>query len=382
MIWPILVAGPAAMGLAGGLTEPLRRLALRLNLTDRPAAHKAHARPTPYLGGAAVAAGTLVPALFFAPTWALRPMVLLLGGLAVAVIGLLDDARSLRPGPRLAAEMTVAAALVGCGIRIPVSGNPWVDAVLTAVWVVVLTNSFNLLDNMDGAAASIAVATAGMLAALALSTGQPGVAILLICLAAAAAGFLCHNWPPARIFMGDTGSLFIGFLISGSAAAAIGAGGGAEGHPLRALTALVLVTFIATVDTSLVLISRRRAGRSWLAGGTDHVTHRLRLLGLTRSQVPWMLMAMATLTGALGVLVAGGVLLAPAVLAGVVAVGVTAVWLLLRVPVYPATVTEKPADSPGVRVDETIGSVFTQAMPLVGGQLVIDRAASERSAAL
>jgi hypothetical protein len=112
------------------------------------------------------------------------------------------------------------------------------------------------------------------------------------------------------------------------------------------------------VDTSLVLISRRLAGRSWLTGGTDHVTHRLRRVGLTRSQVPWLLMSVATVTCTLGALVAGGVLYAPAVLSGVVAVGVAAVWLLLRVPAYPATVTEEPAERFADRADVTVGSAL------------------------
>jgi UDP-GlcNAc:undecaprenyl-phosphate GlcNAc-1-phosphate transferase len=122
----------------------------------------------------------------------------------------------------------------------------------------------------------------------------------------------------------------------------------------------VLNTFIATVDTTLVLISRRRAGRSWLAGGTDHVAHRLRRLGLTGSQVAWALMAVAAVTCMLGVLVAGGVLYAPAFLVGVVVCGVGTVWCLLRVPGYVGaptvtlTVTSivKPPDGDTLRVPD------------------------------
>jgi UDP-GlcNAc:undecaprenyl-phosphate/decaprenyl-phosphate GlcNAc-1-phosphate transferase len=197
------------------------------------------------------------------------------------------------------------------------------------VWIVVLTNSFNLLDNMDAAAASTATAIAGVLAVFAWTSGATGLAALLACLTAACGGFLCHNWPPARIFMGDAGSLFIGFVISTASVQLIGVRGG-----VGALTALGLVTFVATVDTTLVLISRYANGRSWCEGGTDHVSHRLRRLGMDPTQVALVLFTVAAVSSLLGVLVAGDVLPAVKVLAGGTGSVATAIALLLRVPVY------------------------------------------------
>jgi UDP-GlcNAc:undecaprenyl-phosphate GlcNAc-1-phosphate transferase len=346
---PVAAGGFGALALAATLTEPLRRVALRCGLTDRPGAHKTHARATPYLGGVAVVLATVVPALAMIGHWNAGLVVLIMAGVVIAALGLVDDLRPLGPRVRLLVEAAAAMAIVACGDRIRVFGNPVPDALLTVVWIVVLTNSFNLLDNMDGAAASTATAIAGTLAVFAWITGATGLAALLACLAAACAGFLCHNWPPARIFMGDTGSLFIGFVIATASVQLIGAHGG-----VGALTALGLVTFVATVDTMLVLISRYANGRAWCQGGADHVSHRLRRLGLDTRQIAFVLFAAAAASSLLGVLVASDILPAGRLLAGASGTVLTAVTLLLRVPVYterhrgptgPAVVAE-PARAP------------------------------------
>ncbi len=346
---PVAIAGFTALGLAATLTEPMRRVALRYGLTDRPAAHKAHARTTPYLGGVAVVAATVLPAVALIRHWNLRLIALVLAGIVVAALGLVDDLRPLGPRPRLLVEAMAATAVVVCGDRVRVFGSLWPDAILTVIWIVVLTNSFNLLDNMDGAAASTATAITGVLAVLAWTSGAPGLAALLACLAAACGGFLCHNWSPARIFMGDAGSLFIGFVISTASVQLIGAHGG-----VGALTALGLVTFVATVDTTLVLISRYANGRSWHEGGTDHVAHRLRRLGMTPPQVALVLFGVAAVSSLLGFLVADDVLPAVKVLAGGTGTVATAVALLLRVRVY-ADRTRVPTGRPeNARIREEV----------------------------
>jgi UDP-GlcNAc:undecaprenyl-phosphate GlcNAc-1-phosphate transferase len=348
---PVAAGGFGALALAATLTEPLRRVALRCGLTDRPGAHKTHARATPYLGGVAVVLATVVPALAMIGHWTAGLVVLVVAGVVIAALGLVDDLRPLGPRVRLLVEAAAALAIVAGGDRIRVFGSPVPDAVLTVGWIVVLTNSFNLLDNMDGAAASTATAIAGTLAVFAWISGAIGLAALLAGLAAACAGFLCHNWPPARIFMGDTGSLFIGFVIAAASVQLIGADGG-----VGALTALGLVTFVATVDTMLVLISRYANGRAWCQGGADHVSHRLRRLGLDTRQVAFVLFATAAASSLLGVLVASGILPAGRLLAGASGTVLTAVTLLLRVPVYTerhrapsVPVVADPVRTPGRR---------------------------------
>ncbi|WP_327354659.1 MraY family glycosyltransferase [Streptomyces sp. NBC_01304] len=316
------IAALSALLLTAVLTRFVRAFALRTGMVDRPGGRKAHARPTPHLGGVAVAAGTLTVACTgYAP---LGPGIATLLGAAgaVALLGLVDDLRPLAAGPRLLVE-TVAAGVVVYGTDIsPAAG------VLAVAWIVFITNAFNLLDNSDGAMGTVAVVTALGLALCAAAEGLPGLALLLTVLAASLAGFLTLNWHPARIFLGDCGSLFTGFLLASSAVLVH------TGHDaLPSAVGLFALTVAATADTLLVLLSRRRAGRPVLLGGTDHIAHRLRRLGFTVPGAAVVLGALALVGALTGVLVHrgavgphGGTPLAGAV--------VVVVWALLKVPVY------------------------------------------------
>jgi UDP-GlcNAc:undecaprenyl-phosphate GlcNAc-1-phosphate transferase len=335
------MTGPPVVGVATAvltaailsavLAEGCRRVALRYGVIDNPGAHKGHPRPTPYLGGIAMVVATLGPAVALAAfTGGPAAMVLVaVAGLSVAAIGLADDVLPLGFRSRLAVEAVAATLVALGGARLAVFGHAWLDAGLTVAWIVLLTNSFNLLDNMDAAAASMAGVTAAVVGVAALAGGAGGSAVLLLCLAGSCAGFLVHNRPPARIFMGDAGSLFIGFVI------AVGTVAYAPGGPVPALSVLLAVGFAALVDTGLVVVSRRRAGRSWRTGGTDHVSHRLRRLGLSTGQVVAVLAGAVALSGLVGVLVRHGPLHPGYALAATVAAGVAAVLLLIRVPGYP-----------------------------------------------
>jgi len=328
---PAWFAVSAGAGLATVLTlvvtEPVRRMALRLGFTDRPAPHKAHRRSTPYLGGVALVVGCLLPFALLARPCSRPLATIVVAGLFVAVLGLADDILSLSKGIRLAAE-ALAATAVALTTRVPaVTGVPWLDTVLTVGWIVVLTNSFNLLDNMDAAAASVGAATAGVLGVSALLAGTGPVAVLLLCLAGGCVGFLAHNRPPARIFMGDTGSLFLGFVLATAALVGLPAGRG------DAYAVLLLVTFVATVDTTLVLIHRQRSGRPWHSGGTDHVSHRLHQLGLSTGRVALVLFLGAVCSTALALLVVTRAVPGwPALGVGLLGAA-AAVVLLLKVPI-------------------------------------------------
>ncbi|WP_432837677.1 glycosyltransferase family 4 protein [Dactylosporangium sp. CA-092794] len=340
------VAALAAVPLSAVLTAGCRRAALRCGLVDRPGGHKRHAAPTPYLGGVAVVGATLLPALAVAATGPAPAGTLLLAvaALSVAAVGLADDVAPLGMTGRLAAEAVAATLVVLGGHTLVVSGLPWLDGALTVAWIVLVTNAFNLLDNMDGAAASAAVATAVLLGA---ATAGAGSAVLWWCLAGGCAGFLWHNRPPARIFLGDTGSLFVGFVVAAGTVAA------APDRSLSTVVVPVALALPALVDTTLVVISRRRAGRSWHDGGTDHVAHRLRRLGLSAGQVPAVLAGAAALSGGLGLAVLGAAVPAATALAGAVAAGTTAVLLLLRVPVYAGPIDPpSPALSAAARTSQ------------------------------
>ncbi|GAA0374425.1 MraY family glycosyltransferase [Microbispora corallina] len=316
--------------LTAAATHVLRRVALRWGIVDRPGGHKSHRRPTPYLGGVAIVLGTLVPPITLAGP-AVRPVAgILVGALAMALLGLIDDLIPLPPLTRLAVEALAAGVVVVSGVVAPITGT-WLDLVATLVWIAVVTNSFNLLDNMDGALGTLTAVSAALLAAAAFATAQPVIGLVLAALAASALGFLPYNWAPARIFMGDAGSLFIGFLLASSAAALVtGARTG------TAIAGLLLPTFVATVDTGVVLLSRLRAGRPLLLGGSDHLSHRLRRLGLGVRLTAVTLAAVAAAAGVLDLVTTLGWISTLGAVLGAMAAGGAGVVLSQRVRVYGA----------------------------------------------
>ncbi|MGW4665047.1 glycosyltransferase family 4 protein [Streptosporangium sandarakinum] len=290
----VLGAGIAAFLLTAVSTRPLGRLALRWGITDHPGGYKTHERPIPYLGGVAIMLGTIVPFAAVVGLDDVRVIAIVLAAAAVAFLGLVDDFSPLSLLIRLAVEVVAATGVVVGGVQASLTES-WADGPLTVLWIVVITNSFNLLDNMDGALGAISAAGAACLAGTAFVCAQPAAGVLLVTLALASLGFLPHNWAPAKVFMGDSGSLFIGFVFACSSALLVtGKGTGAV------ITGLLLSTFVATVDTGVVLLSRQLAGRPLLQGGNDHMSHRLRRIGLGTRATAAVLALMAALTGVLG----------------------------------------------------------------------------------
>lgn len=290
-----------AFGLAALLTlllvPPARRIALRTGFLDHPVDYKAHARATPYLGGAAVIAAFTVAAIALGNA-ATRFWLVLALALALAALGTIDDRRSLPPGLRFGAQALAAVALYAAEVRWEIAGSVWIDLPVTLVWVAGLANAYNLLDNIDGAAATTAAVSAAGVGALALVRDDGALAACGLALAGACAAFLVFNLArPARIFLGDGGSVPIGFLIAALALLAAGPLGG------DAVLIAVPLAGVAIFDTTLVVISRRRRGVTILTGGRDHATHRLlRPLGSPRA-VALLLAAAQALLGALTLLI-------------------------------------------------------------------------------
>jgi UDP-GlcNAc:undecaprenyl-phosphate/decaprenyl-phosphate GlcNAc-1-phosphate transferase len=357
----VAVAGGLAFVLVACLTPVMRRIAIRHRLVDQPRSDRIHAIATPYLGGVAIAGGTAAAAAAAHPS-ASRPLAILVAGVAVAVIGLLDDLRRVSQSVRLATEALAAAGLVCAGVHLNLLAGAGAvgiaaDGAVTVAWIVVITNSFNLLDNSDGAAAAIAFASAPVLAVLALATGQRDAAALLAALTAGCAGFLVHNWAPAQIFMGDAGSLFLGFVISSATVLTCDTGEFSRRPPTAVVAALLLLTFVPIADTCTVLLSRKRAGSRWNQGGTDHLAHRLRAIGLRAPHTAVVLSSGAAVAAALGALAVIGVVPAGRLLAGTVAVGATIVLLAQKVAVrrpvlaVPSPRQDPTAAAPGARQD-------------------------------
>jgi UDP-GlcNAc:undecaprenyl-phosphate/decaprenyl-phosphate GlcNAc-1-phosphate transferase len=307
---PYVVVGAVAFILAALLSEAMRWIALKYRLVDRPGKAKAHESPTPYLGGMAIVIGTLAAWAIAVPPRDRQILTLVVAGTLISVLGLADDIRPSRVSVRLSVECLAAGAVVASGARLGIVGNvpgigDWPDIALTVLWIVLITNSFNLLDNSDGAAGGIAAVTAAALAILAFRTGWENIAEFELAVSASCAGFLAHNWAPARIFMGDAGSLFLGFVLSASAVLVFGLQPGSVPAAPWAVrvSGLLLLNFVAVVDTGTVVVSRYRAGRSLMQGGTDHTSHRLRALGLETSQAAALLSVVAGISCTLGLLV-------------------------------------------------------------------------------
>jgi UDP-GlcNAc:undecaprenyl-phosphate GlcNAc-1-phosphate transferase len=341
----IVAAGGVAFILAAVLTEAMRKVAIRYRLVDQPRADRIHVVATPYLGGVAIAGGTLAAAVGVAHPGASQALAILVGGTGLSILGLVDDLRSVSQTARLIIECAAAIGLVVVGIHMDLFvgdglTGAWINAACTVTWIVVITNSFNLLDNMDGAAASIAFASSPILAALALATGQRAVAALLVALSAGCAGFLVHNWHPAQIFMGDAGSLFIGFVISSATVMMCDTRDFSANSLSAVAAASLLMTFVPVVDTCTVMISRQRAGYRWNQGGKDHIAHRLQAIGLRTTHTAILLSLSAAVTAVLGASVVMGMLPARGALVASVTVGATIVALAQKVEVRRPKATE------------------------------------------
>lgn len=284
--WQYALALLATFGLSTALTPLMRRVALSRQVMDGPdVERKTQLVAVPYLGGVAIAVSVstvLVVAALLRGTP--RQDLLLIAGvllpaLALAVVGLIDDLRGLMPLPRFLAQSlagAVTAAFLGLsGAGASLSGIAWIDLPITMFWVIGVTNALNLLDNTDGAASGTAAIAALSLFAVAALNGQFLVAALAVALSGACFGFLVWNKEPARIYMGDSGSLFIGFML-----AAIAIRINLESSTqLAGLAVPVIILFVPILDTSVVVVSRLRRGVSPFQGGLDHVAHRLRRVG-------------------------------------------------------------------------------------------------------
>jgi UDP-GlcNAc:undecaprenyl-phosphate GlcNAc-1-phosphate transferase len=281
----ILLQSGAAFAVAGlvslVLTPLAIRSALRLGVLDRPGEHKSHVTPTPYLGGVAIVLAVTLSIALAAVVRGEASATLsqLLGILAIALgmaaMGLLDDLRGLPVVLRFGVQLLAGIGLWGLDVRVDLTGEPLIDLPLTVVWTVGITNAMNLLDNMDGLSASTATIASLWFGAIALINGQFLVAALAFAVAGAAAGFLRDNRPPARIYMGDAGSLFLGVML-----AALGMLLSLDRGMLVTAAVPVLILTVPVLDTALVSVARIRHGISPFQGGRDHTSHRLVRIGL------------------------------------------------------------------------------------------------------
>ena len=297
-----------ALALCAALVPPVRRLALRMGVMDAPGPRKVHAQPTARMGGLAVflsfvtvvLVGYLaVPALprlpavdtYFGPALALlqesyrvekKLLAVLAGATLVFAVGLADDVLGRRFSASWKAAGQVLAALVIAAADVRTSFMPyeWMNTVVTVLWVVGVTNAFNLLDNMDGLAAGVAFVASGTLLINAWLLGEFFISLILVAFMGSLLGFLVYNWNPAAIFLGDCGSLFIGYVMASLTLLERYVSHASSSY--FAVLMPVLVLAVPLLDTATVIVIRVREGRPIYVGDSRHLSHRLVSLGLSQ----------------------------------------------------------------------------------------------------
>ena len=275
--------------LVGLLTPLMRKIALANGILDRPnSAHKSHKKPVPYLGGVAIIIGVIVVsylALIFSNfAWSNFWLASSVIGpaLAMGLVGLWDDLRSLNPLPRFIGQ-SIAGLVVALFLVLNNNiGNPTriteLDVLITVIWIVGICNSINFFDNLDGGAAGTAAITAISLTYLAITGDQYFIAALSIVIAGSTLGFLIWNKTPARIYMGDAGALFLGVLLATLTVRFKPS----TDNLITSFAIPILLLAVPILDTTVAVFSRLRRQVSPFQGGKDHLSHRLIRTGFSR----------------------------------------------------------------------------------------------------
>jgi UDP-GlcNAc:undecaprenyl-phosphate GlcNAc-1-phosphate transferase len=274
------------------------RVALRLGCVSVPRGDRWHTRPTPILGGVAIYLA-LIATLFFFARWDRGVQVVVLGSSLLFFLGLVDDLVTTNPQTKLVGQIICSAILVFFGIRFHLVEFEPINILLTFFWLIGITNAFNLLDNMDGLAGGIGLIVSLFLVLSMIDSPQWNWVVLLVSLAGTLVGFLVYNFHPASVFMGDTGSLFVGFLLA-SIPLVLESG---SSNVVSALFGPVFIFLIPILDTTLVTLSRKISGQAISIGGKDHTSHRLVTLGLTEKRAVAVLYFLSVLSGGVALLV-------------------------------------------------------------------------------
>jgi len=344
---------------AAFLFTPLARwIAFRWGAVDLPGGRKVHTEPMPRLGGLAVFGGFCFP---WAGLYLFRNQVtatfqnyekmflaLIIGAAAMLILGICDDLKNLKATRKLAVQVVIATGLYFAGFRITMLSNPlggtwmlgWLALPISVLWIVGITNAINLLDGIDGLATGVTACIALALALINVLHGNIIVALLTFCLAGACLGFLPYNFCPARIFLGDSGSLFLGLLLS-----CIGILSLFKAATATFVLAPLILFGLPLFDTTSVVIGRLRRGVPLFKGDKSHVHHRLLSLGWNQKQAAYFLYGVTLVLGGAAILFS--VHQSPIVLAGgaaFVMIFTVVVWIAWRSSVNKTP--NAPEDNP------------------------------------
>jgi UDP-GlcNAc:undecaprenyl-phosphate/decaprenyl-phosphate GlcNAc-1-phosphate transferase len=334
-------------GLAVVLTPAVRLIAIRRQWVAHPKEDRWHKTTTALMGGIAIFLAMAGP-VFFSSDFASvfnyivkadntsgpvsLPAVLFIGSTFLFLLGLFDDFRSIKPHSKLIGQILAASLVTFLGFRLHWFESMTLDTMATIFWIVGITNAFNLIDNMDGLCAGVGAVAAFSLAVLYKGTSVEAFQVSLA-LAGALTGFLIYNFNPAKIFMGDCGSLVIGFGIS---VTALVFGRTAPANHLATVAVPILLLLVPILDTSLVTIIRILSGRKASTGGRDHTSHRLVLMGLSERKSVLYLYLIGAISGLSAIYVsASDTLSSPAVIIPVAVAFVLMGVYLSQLRVYP-----------------------------------------------
>jgi len=333
-VYILVFAGALVLAIAA--TPLARYLAPRLGMMDRPSGRKIHSHPVPRLGGAAIFLAVLLAAVVLGERYRFAQFgSIVVGATGVSFLGLVDDRWGVRPFIKVIGQFLAALLLWATGVRVGTFHHPALDLITTIFWVGYITNGINLLDNMDGLAGGVAAIAAAYFALMCSFSGQYLVGALSVAVLGACIGFLFYNLNPASIFMGDSGSLFLGFTLA------------AIGIKLRFPDNVTFVTWMVPVlvmglpifDTTLVILSRLRRGINPLTHpGKDHISHRLVAAGMTQREAVLTLYVVSFILGMLAVFVTRASVAEGYTVGGLVALaGLYGLWRMERPPFWNPT---------------------------------------------
>lgn len=281
----------ATLILSSVLTAIMRKIAIEYQVVDRPSEpHKTHTKPVPYLGGVAILVSTTLISYLSVlisdtkNSYFQMASQLLIPSIIVGIVGLIDDIKKLSPWPRFVAQNFAAIIstfilLITNTLGTP-TGSLFLDILLSILWIVGLTNAINFFDNLDGGASGTVAISSFFLFIISLAQGQLLLSAMSIVLLGATLGFLVWNRPPARIYMGDAGALFLGMMLASLTIRL-------DANPIDLKSRFAVPFFLVAVpilDTSVAVLSRIFSGKSPFQGGRDHLSHRLMLRGMSKKQ--------------------------------------------------------------------------------------------------
>ena len=300
----IALAGVAALVISLASTPPVKQLAQRIGAIDIPRdERRIHKQPIPRLGGLAIFIGFIMSVLFLAD---ITPQLsgILLGSVIIVLIGVVDDIMSLPAILKFFIQIIAALVAVNNGVVIEVFSNPlffssaeyvsleFLSIPVTVIWIVAITNSVNLIDGLDGLAVGVSTISAAVMLVIALMVADTNVAIVMAALAGACLGFLPYNFNPAKIFMGDTGALLLGYLLS-----TVSILGLFKFYAVVSFAVPFLILAVPLFDTSIAFLRRLLSGRNPMSPDRGHVHHRLIDMGLTQKQAVAVLYTISGLLG-------------------------------------------------------------------------------------